>query len=287
MKLPSLFTALVTPFSEDQIDFQAFERTLKAQMEAGIEGVVVAGSTGEGLSLSLAEHRELLQCALSYVKGSMLVFSSCCAFTTREALKIAEMCLSLSVDGLMCSIPPYLRPSQRGIVEHFKAIKSLGISVMLYSVPQRTGIDFTDETLCELASYSNFKAFKDASSACLDRVLRLSGTLPLKFFCGNDREILAFTANGGSGCVSVASNLAPALMKRLQSLALQGEVPIDLHRSLLKLYDGLCLENNPTAVKYCMSLLKLCSSQMRMPLVELSETSKAALESVMKSANLQ
>jgi 4-hydroxy-tetrahydrodipicolinate synthase len=283
MILPNLFTAVVTPFSEGKIDFKAFEKILRSQMDAGIEGIVVAGSTGEGLSLSFNEHKDLLQCALNHAKGSMLIFSSCCAFTTKEALRLAEMAGSLSVDGLMCSIPPYLRPSQKGIVEHFKTINSLNIPLMLYSVPQRTGTDFTDETLHELASYSSFKAFKDASPACLDRVLRLSGTLSFKFFCGNDKEMLAFTANGGSGSVSVASNVVPSLIKRLQLLALEGDNPISLHRSLLALYEGLCLENNPTAVKYFMSLLKLCSSEVRLPLFELSDSSKKILDCLIKT----
>lgn len=284
-KFPSVFTALVTPFLNDKVEFRALERILQAQIDGGIKGVIVAGSTGEGLSLSLSEHKSLLRFALDFSKGSMLVLSSCSGFTTRETLQLVEMSVCEGAGGIMCGIPPYLKPSQRGVLEHFKAIGRLSnLPTLLYSVPQRTGSDFSDEALAELSTYSNVVAIKDASSSSLDRVLRLSGNLPLGFFCGADKEILSFTVNGGVGCVSVASNLLPSHIVRLQNMALEGrnKEALALHRSLLELYGGLSLEGNPTAVKYCMSLIGLCSNEVRLPLFELSGSSKKVLEGLAK-----
>lgn len=279
VQLPSVITALVTPFLNGGIDFASFEKILQRQLESGVKAVVVAGSTGEGLSLSRAEHAELLRFAIGILGSSALVISSCSGFKTETVVELAKMSSSEGAGALMCTIPPYLRPSQAGILKHFELVSSASsLPVLLYSVPQRTGSDFSESTLIELARWPSIIGIKDASHNAVDRVLRLSSNL--RFFCGNDTEILQFTASGGVGCVSVASNVFPAAIKSVQELALSGSMgdALALQRSLLELYSGLSLENNPTAVKYFMSRLGLCLEDVRLPLCPLSRPSKDLLD---------
>jgi 4-hydroxy-tetrahydrodipicolinate synthase len=289
-------TALVTPFFDDKIDFLSLEKMLFRQLDAGINGVVIAGSTGEGIMLSDLEYSALLSFVLKFCNRKIKVFASCTSITTSHCVFLAKMAQDLGVDGLMCAPSPYVRASQAGIIEHFKSLHDgTAIPIILYSVPQRIGVDFSDESIVQIARMPRVLAFKDAGSD-LQRVLRIAQLLPLDkltFLCGNDADFLAFSANGGSGCISVSSNAVPRVMVSLYHLVRDQKYSqaLYLHGIMMNLYKILGIENNPSALKYVLFLMGLCSQETRPPLVQLLEQNKIiikdALEHIKQSMKLE
>jgi 4-hydroxy-tetrahydrodipicolinate synthase len=283
-----IITALVTPFDCGKIDFLSLEKLLLRQMEASISSVVLGGSTGEGLLLNTDEYRALLEFVIHFVKGKINVFASCTALTTDHSVLLAKIAQDLGANGLMCSPPPYIRATQTGIIEHFKCIHDkIEIPMILYSVPQRTGVDFTDESMIRIISMPKVVAVKDAGND-LQRILRISQLFSgkkIQFLCGNDLDLLAFSANGGAGCISVASNIAPKLMIQIyhEIVKQQYNKALELHKEMIGIYRSLCIENNPTSVKYILSLLGLCNQDMRPPLTQLSDSSKTFIKELMQN----
>jgi 4-hydroxy-tetrahydrodipicolinate synthase len=173
----------------------------------------------------------------------------------------------------MCTVPAYNKPTQIGLYEHFKSIHDATLlPIMLYTVPSRTGADFTDETILKLALLPRIVAMKDAGSD-IERVLRLSSKLPdFAILSGDDATALAFNAQGGLGLVSVASNIIPGKVKQIHDLWSDGDIKqaLRLQQNLVELYHAMFVETNPTPVKYAASLLELCTSEVRLPLYEAS-----------------
>ncbi len=289
-------TALVTPFLDGKIDFSSVKKILSCQLDSGINGIVVGGSTGEGIMLNDLEYRDLLDFVIKFVKGRIKVFASCTSITTSHCVLLAKVAQDLGVDAVMCAPSPYVRASQAGIVKHFRFLHdSIGIPIILYSVPQRIGVDFNDESIVEIALMPRVSAFKDAGSD-LQRILRITQLLPedkLNFLCGNDADFLAFSVNGGSGCISVASNAVPRSMVSLYHLILEERYSQALlqHRVMMNLYKILCIENNPAALKYVLFLMGLCSEETRPPLMQLLENNKIiikdAVENLKQSLKLE
>ncbi len=283
-----IITALVTPFAQNKIDFASLAKLLLYQIEAKIGGVVVGGSTGEGMLLSTDEYVSLLKFVIQFVDGKVNVFSTCTALTTNHSVLLAKIAQDLGVSGVMCSPAPYIKPSQAGIIEHFKCIHDeVAIPIIVYSVPQRTVVDFTDESIVQIISMPRVAAVKDAGSD-IQRILRISQLLPnrVQFLCGNDQDFLAFSANGGSGCISVASNVAPKIMIAIYDMVIKQQYAnaLELHREMTCIYKAMCVENNPTAVKYILSLMGLCNADTRPPLTQLSESNKDWIKKVIHNS---
>jgi 4-hydroxy-tetrahydrodipicolinate synthase len=289
-------TALVTPFLDGKIDFSSIEKMLARQVDARINGVVVGGSTGEGIMLNDFEYKDLLNFVTKLVEGRIKVFASCTSITTSHCVLLAKIAQDLGADGVMCAPSPYVRASQAGIIQHFRSLHdSINIPIILYSVPQRIGVDFNDESIVQIALMPRISAFKDAGSD-LQRILRIAQLLPenkLSFLCGNDADFLAFSANGGSGCISVASNAIPRVMVSLYHLIVEQKYAQALHlqRVMMNLYKVLSIENNPAALKYVLFLMGLCSQETRPPLTQLLEQNKIiikdAVENLKQSLKLE
>lgn len=191
----------------------------------------------------------------------------------------------------MISPPSYLKPTQGGIYKHFEAIhEASNLPIMLYSVPSRTGVDFTDETILKLSKLSRILALKDAGID-LERPLRIKSVInkELNLLCGNDDLSLAFNAQGGVGCVSVASNITPKLCKELQEKWHNNDVKgaLGIHQRLLPLYKALFVESNPIPVKYAMYYLGFCTNEIRLPLTEATDTTKKQIEEIITSLSIK
>ena len=281
-----LITAIITPFKDNKIDIIALEKILEYQIKHNVDGVVLAGSTGEGMSLTIEEYQRLIRSGLEIVKKRIPIIAGCSSNNTNVALNLAEIADSESVDGIMLAIPPYVKPTQEGIYRHFQTIHdSTNLPIMLYSVPSRTSVDFADDTILGLSMLSRIVAMKDAGSD-LERPLRLNASLDRNFnlLAGNDEVSLAYNAQGGVGCVSVASNITPKLCKALQDNWQSGnfKTSLQIHQQLLPLYKALFLESNPVGVKYASHYLGLCSNELRLPLTEAADSTKIAIEKVIK-----
>ncbi|MDP4708535.1 MAG: 4-hydroxy-tetrahydrodipicolinate synthase [Rickettsiaceae bacterium] len=285
MIFKGVFTALITPFKDDKLDYYALNNLLDKQIAAGVDGIIVGGSTGEGSSLSEEEHCELIAAAVKHSKKRMPIIAGVNAVSTREATqKVTKLC-QLGVDGLMCTAPHYIRPEQSGLVAHYKAISAASsVPIMLYIHPVRTACDFSDETLLEIAQFRHISSIKDATND-LEKPLRvLPKVTNLTMLTGNDPNALAYNANGGAGCVSVIANIVPKLCKKIDNFWRSGEIisALELQQKLSPLFDSIFMESNPIGIKYAVSKMNLCSNEIRLPLTEAKENSVDAIDVALK-----
>ncbi|WP_417904642.1 4-hydroxy-tetrahydrodipicolinate synthase [Candidatus Tisiphia endosymbiont of Micropterix aruncella] len=280
-----LITAIITPFKDNKLDFVSLEKILNYQIDNKVDGVVIAGSTGEGSSLSLQEYQSLLEMAVEITKNRTQVIAGCCAITTSIAIDMIKICTKIPVDGLMCSIPSYVKPMQEGIYLHFEAIHNVSnLPIMLYSVPSRTVVDFSYDTIVRLSKLPRIVAFKDAGTD-LERPLRIKDAVSKDFnlLCGNDGIALSYNVHSGVGCVSVASNIAPSLCKKLQDNCYAGNYKeaLRIEQQLLPLYKALFVETNPIPVKYAAARLGLCANELRLPLTSVSKATEEKINKAM------
>ncbi len=285
-----IYTAIVTPFDKtsEKIDFDALNKILDFQIKSKVSGVIVAGSTGEGGSLSIEEYEKLCSASSSYVDKKIKVVAGCPSNDTKKCVEMAKIAEKNNIDSLMCVIPFYNKPSQEGIFRHFKAIHdSVNIPIILYSVKGRTVVDFSDETILKLADLERVVAMKDSSND-IERPLRIRDkNQKLNLLCGDDSLFLAYSAQGGYGLVSVASNIIPEEMVKIQNSIDANDYlgALHNHQKYINLYSALFIESNPVPVKYALSLMGICGSNVRLPLFDLSEESKRKLQRAMEDSN--
>ncbi|MES2214634.1 MAG: 4-hydroxy-tetrahydrodipicolinate synthase [Pseudomonadota bacterium] len=284
--LHGLMTALVTPFKNDEIDFTSLQKLLDYQKKGGVKTVVVAGSTGEVPTLSKEEYNELIKHAVEFA-GGLNIVAGCGSSSTKIAVDMATSAEKIGASALMCTVPAYNKPTQEGIWLHFKAVHdATNLPIMLYTIPSRTGTDFTDETILRLAQLPRIVAIKDGGPD-IERPLRMSAKLSdFSILAGDDSAATLFYAQGGSGLVSVASNVMPRTMSRLCALLQESRLQeaITLQQKLFPMYKAMFIETNPIPVKYAVSLLGLCEPDLRMPLCALSKDNQEKVEIAMKIA---
>lgn len=274
-----LITALITPFKNNEIDYKALEKIINHQIDASIKALVIAGSTGEGSVLAFEEYSNLIRKAIEIAKSRILIIAGCTAISTANAISMGIEAQKLGADGLMCSPPPYNRPTQAGLYEHFKALHDVtNLPIMLYAAPSRSAVDFTDDTIIKLSNLPRIMAIKDCGSD-LERPIRIFKNLTQKNFTilsGDDSLSLAYNAQGANGLISVASNIFPREMIEIQDRWQNKEVEkaIELQRKYIDLYKALFIETNPIPVKYAASIIGLCEAEMRLPLLTATKTSR-------------
>lgn len=279
-----LITAIITPFENNKLDLNSLEKVVNYQIDNNVDGIVVGGSTGEGNSLTLQEYRSLLQASVAIADERIIVIAGCSANNIDLAIEMAKISAETAVDGFMCSIPSYIKPTQEGIYLYFTAIHNASnLPIMLYSVPSRTIADFTDETIVRLSKLPRIIALKDASYD-LERPLRLKLMIDKDFnlLSGNDELALAYNAGSGVGCVSVVANIAPNLCKQLQDYCRDNNYheARKIQAKLLPLYKALFAETNPIGVKYAAHILELCTDEIRLPLTKATKETQEKIASI-------
>ena len=288
------YTALVTPFRDGAIDAAAFEKLIEGQIAAGITGVVAVGTTGESPTLSHDEREQVIRLAVEIVHGRCQVLAGTGSYSTADAIAATTSAEKIGVDGALIVAPYYNKPSQEGLFRHFHAVaRSTTLPIMLYNIPGRCGVDIAADTVERLASEcSNIVSIKEASGS-VDRVAELRVRLPEAFtiLSGDDGLTLPFMAVGAAGVVSVASNLLPAEVCALIQ-AFQGgdsKEALRMHQRLLGLFKDLFIEPNPVPVKMALSWRGEMSSEVRLPLSEMTTANAARLRKTLdtfESANL-
>ena len=273
MIFKGILTALITPFKDGGIDFEALKILIDRQVDTGVDGIVVGGSTGEGSSLTDDEYYELFAFTANYTNKRTLIIAGMGAASTASAIeKVKRLCEVQNIDGLMCTVPHYVKPEQEGLYQHFAAINNASnLPILVYIHPGRTGCNMSDDVLLRLATLKNIVSVKDASGD-LERPLRLLPQLSHEFtmLVGDDASMLSYNANGGSGCVSVMANIAPKICKRIDTLWNEGDSlgALQLQRKLMKAIEVVFVESNPIGVKYAISKMGLCSAEIRLPLTK-------------------
>jgi 4-hydroxy-tetrahydrodipicolinate synthase len=274
-KLSGYAPALPTPFDDEGcIDAAAFERLCDLQIAHGATALVVCGTTGEAPTLSSQEHDDLIRIAVARAHGRIPVIAGTGANATGHAIALGKGAEGAGADAILSVVPYYNKPTQEGLYAHFRAIaEATSLPVILYDVPSRTACGLSDQTVARLADLPRVIGLKDAAGD-VTRAARLRSLLGSDFrlFCGDDALALPYLAEGGDGCISVTSNVAPGLCRAMFLAWRQGQSvrAQRLARPAGPLTAALFRESNPIPVKYALALLGLMSSAVRLPLVELS-----------------
>jgi 4-hydroxy-tetrahydrodipicolinate synthase len=284
-------TALITPMRDGAVDEKAFARFVDWQIAEGTHGLVPVGTTGESPTVSHEEHHRIVDICIEVAKGRVPVLAGAGSNSTAEAVSLARHAEKAGADAVLSVVPYYNRPNQEGLFQHFSAVAgAVGIPVILYSVPGRTVVDLTVDTIVRLReAHANIIGVKDATAdmgrASLQRI-RLGEDFIL--LSGEDMTALGFNAHGGQGCISVTSNVAPRLCAEMQEKSLAGDYKgaLAIQDKLVYLHRNLFLEPNPTAVKYAASRLGLCSNELRLPLVPVARATEEAVDFALAHAGL-
>ena len=292
MKYQGLYTAIVTPFKNGQVDYEAFKALIEAQIAGGVDGIVPMGTTGESPTVSTEEHLEVIRVCIETVAGRCQVIAGTGANCTAEAIEMTKAAAAMGADGTLQVCPYYNKPNQEGVYQHFKAIaEATDLPIMLYSIPGRSGIEIAVDTVARLAAdCPTIVAIKEAGGS-VERVNQLVQALPEGFavLSGDDGLTVPFISCGAVGLVSVTSNVAPAEMKALVDAALSGDgkKALELQKKYYPLMKGLMsLDVNPVPVKAALALRGNIGWDIRLPLVPLAEEKHGKLADLLKSFNL-
>ena len=283
-------TAVPTPFRGDHIDENAFEAFCDWQIKQGIAALVVNGTTGEAPTLSLSEQQRLVRVAVATAAGRVPVIAGAGSNSTAHAVEIARQAEAAGADGLLAVTPYYNRPSQKGLLLHFRAIHAAtSLPILLYDVPSRTGCSLAIETVLRLADMPRIAGLKDATGD-LARARRLCALLDYRFrlFSGDDATALDFMAAGGHGCISVLSNVAPALTVRLYDHWRRGAAgeARAIAEAVAPLVAALFAESNPVPVKQALEALGWMSADVRLPLCAASSATRRQVTAALTDLGL-
>ena len=290
MLFHSSYTALLTPFKDNQIDIDAYRSLVDFQIKNGTHGLVPVGTTGESPTLSHDEHKKLVEVCIEQANGRVPVIAGAGSNSTSEAVDFVKHACSAGADGLLVVTPYYNKPTQSGLLAHYnELIKNSSKPIIIYDIPGRSVIKMSDNTMAELAKNDLIVGVKDAT-ADLARPTRLQNLIGDDFIqlSGEDGTALAYLAAGGHGCISVTANIAPNLLSRMHNAWKQGDITNaqDINKKLMPLHDSLFCETSPGPLKYAASLLGICSSEARLPIVEIEEISKKNVDNALKTAGL-
>ena len=291
LQLSGCITALATPFTAaGDIDLPAWQRLLQEQLDAGIHGVVVAGSTGEAAALFDAEFDTLLRSAVEQVGGRIPVLAGTGQSNTAKTIEANRRAAALGADGVLVVTPPYVRPTQSGLLAHFRAVADEGrLPVVLYNVPGRTVADMQPETALRLAQVPGIVGIKEASGN-IERAAQLIKHAPdgFKIYSGDDGTAVALMLLGGHGNVSVTANVAPRLMHDMCMAAIAGDVATArrIHLRLLSLHKQLFCEPSPAPTKWALSRLGRGRPTVRLPITPLSPAGQALVDAALGDAGL-
>jgi len=282
--------ALVTPFRNGAFDEAAYRELVEWQIAEGTDGLVPCGTTGESPTLSHDEHKHVVKVCIEAAAGRVPVIAGTGSNATAEAVDLTRHAKAAGADAALVVTPYYNKPTQDGLYQHFKKIQdAVDIPIIIYNIPLRSVIDMTVETMARLAKLPNIAGVKDATQD-LTRPMRTRLATGDEFclLSGEDGTALPFLAGGGHGCISVTANAAPRLCADMQRAWRTGDLPtaLELQDRLMPLHGALFCESNPCPVKYALSLLDKCTSEVRLPLAEISDAGKDIVRQAMTSVGL-
>jgi len=284
-------TALTTPFKNGQFHVPTYEQQIQFQIANGTQAIVPVGTTGESPTLSHEEHRLVIETAVRVAKGTgVKVIAGTGSNSTQEAVELTQHAKRVGADGALIVNPYYNKPTQEGLYRHFQAItQAADIPIILYNIPGRTGITMTVPTVARLArDFKSIVAIKEATGS-LDQASETLATVPgLTLLSGDDSLTLPLMAVGGSGVISVASNIIPKQIRQMVDAAAQNNFAAarEIHLRIFPLIKNLFIETNPIPVKIAMHLLGRDTGELRLPLCDMSPQNKLILRQTLVNAGL-
>ncbi len=291
MKLQGAYTALVTPLATDgSVDEEALARLVDAQIEGGISGLVPMGTTGESPTLTHPEHNHVIEVVIRKADGRVPVIAGTGSNSTAEAIRMTKAAKENGATASLQVAPYYNKPSNEGFYRHFSEIAdAVEMPMIVYNIPGRTGKNIENSVMLRLAEHPNIIGVKEASGS-MPQVMDLISKKPADFWVlsGDDNLALPIIMLGGSGVISVASNIIPAEMEELVAAAVAGEIEKarTLHYRLLPLFQALFIDTNPIPIKYGMHLKGMMEEVYRLPMCSMDEDKKKQLEKVLKSLSI-
>ncbi len=289
MKLQGVFTAIITPFTKDgtKIDYDSYYQLLQRQIDAGVSGVVPCGTTGESPTLTYDEHKELIKKTVEFINGRILVIAGTGSNSTEEAIHLTKEACHSGVNAVMLVSPYYNKPTQEGLYKHFKKVAEVStVPVVLYNIKGRTGVNIEPETFLKLLDTPNIIAVKEASGDLnqMAKIIRITNR-KLVLLSGDDNLIPPVMSIGGSGVISVASNIYPKKLVKMVDYYLLGdfEKGNQIFYELFDFMNALFWETNPIPVKTAAEFIKLCNATLRLPLCEMNPEKAKKLKILMES----
>ena len=283
-------TAIVTPMNENGVDSDAFGRLIDWQIEQGINGLVVAGTTGEGSTLSDEEHREVLAYAVKRINGRVPCIAGTGSNDTAYAIELTQYACSIGFDAMLVVTPYYNKATQKGLVKMFNAIADASTKpIIVYNIPSRTGVNIEPATFVELAKHPRIAAIKEASgnlSKMVEEFALLDGSLDI--YSGNDDQIVPTLSMGGKGVISVLSNIMPKETVAMCDAFFAGDVATaaKMQCKYLPLIQALFCEVNPIPVKAALAAMGRMEGVIRLPLTEMEEDHQEKMISIMRGFGL-
>ncbi len=282
--------AIITPFENGSVDFEALKRLVDWHAELGTSGIIPCGTTGESPTLSHDEHKAVVQTVVNQADGRVKVIAGAGSNNTVEAIDYTKHAKEAGADGTLHVAGYYNRPSQEGLYQHFKSVaEATDLPVILYNIPPRAIVDINIDTMARLAEIPNIIGVKDATGD-LNRPSKEREAIGTDWLLlsGEDGTALAYNAQGGHGCISVTANVAPKECAEFQQACTDGDYAkaLDLHMELLPLHTALFTEPSPAGAKYAASLRGMCNPDARLPIIPLSDATKKSIQNAMRGLAL-
>lgn len=284
-------TALVTPMFEDgSINYDRFKQLVNEQIEAGIDALVICGTTGESATMDNDEHVRVIKTAVEVAAGRVKIIAGTGSNDTKYAVSLSNEAIAAGADALLMVTPYYNKTSQAGLIAHYGYIaEHVDAPIILYNVPSRTGVNIQPETYKELSKYPNIVAAKEANGniSALLKTISLCGD-DLAIYSGDDDQTVAIMAMGGKGVISVISNILPTEAHKMTKLCLDGnyKAATEMAKKYVKIMDHMFIDVNPIPVKEAMNILGMNMGPCRLPLVGLSETNRKLICEDLKELGL-
>jgi 4-hydroxy-tetrahydrodipicolinate synthase len=284
--------ALITPMLADgAVDYEKLKQLIEFHIEAGSNGLVIAGTTGESATLTMSEHSELIKRSVDIIDGRIAMMAGTGANSTAEAIELTRSAKESGAEACLLVTPYYNKPTQEGLYQHHKAIaEAVDIDQFLYNVPGRTAVDMLPETVQRISEIKQVVGLKEATGD-LERLRQVQELVADDFvlLCGDDASTRDFILQGGDGCISVTANVAPAKMAEMCRLALEGkeDEAEKIDQQLMMLHEKLFIESSPIPVKWAMSEMGFCDNTFRLPLTPLSEENYQPVKAAMRAAGIE
>lgn len=278
--------AIVTPFNKEGVDFNKLEELIEWHIDSGTDAIVVCGTTGEASTMSEIERKETIKFTVETVNKRIPVIAGTGNNDTSSSINMSKWAESISADGLLVITPYYNKTTQKGLIEHFKAISdSVNIPMILYNVPGRTSMNLLPNTLLNLSDCENIVAVKEASGN-ISQIAKIKALCKDRFdiYSGNDDQIIPILSLGGSGVISVAANIIPKEIHEMCHLYFKGKTKeaLKIQLDYLNLINTLFIETNPIPIKTAMNLMGMKVGNLRLPLCDMTEDNLLKLKDVLK-----
>ncbi len=282
--------ALITPFSDDEVDEAAIRRMVRWHIEQDTNGLVPVGTTGESATLSEEERKRVVDIVVNEAAGRMPIVAGAGSNNPREAIEYSNHAAASGADAVLLVAGYYVRPNQEGLFRHFETVhNATDLPIIVYNIPPRAVVDILPDTMARIAELPRVVGVKDATGD-LNRPLLESMRIQKEFsyLSGEDGTAVAYNASGGNGCISVTANIAPALCAEMQNACAEGDFrrAMSIQQRLMPLHVAMFTEPSPAGAKYAASLLGHCSPECRLPIVELSTQTRQMISDAMSRLGL-